>query len=109
MAEGLVELAGTDVAATELDRLFGRDRAMEALCRTATADPVQDDVGVTLDLTGPEPVVDLRDSGSATDSPAASQTPSSSAHRATRSPREWAGIDVRERRVPAAAGRSYWL
>lgn len=111
VAEGLVELAGTDAAAAELERLFGRDRAMEALCRTATAGAMtlQDDIEVILDLTEPDMVVDLRDSVPATDQPAAPQPPSSSAQHAERSAWEQAGIALRERRVSAVAGRPYWL
>lgn len=74
VAEGLVKLLGTAGAADELDRLYGRGRAVEALSRTARLGELSlsDDVEVILDLTDvdevdladarPAPVeIDLRD------------------------------------------------
>jgi hypothetical protein len=113
VAEGLVQLAGTDAAAVELERLYGRDRAMEALCRTATAGnamSLQDDLEVILDLTDHRPVIDLRHDVPAPDRPTGHvPPPSSAAEIDVLALRDGIDIALRGRRVPAVAGRPYWL
>jgi hypothetical protein len=64
VAEGLVRLTGTAAAADQLERLYGRDRAVAALHRSGAggaAAETRSEAEVTLDLTADDPVLDLRD------------------------------------------------
>ncbi len=109
VARGLVEQAGTDAAAVALTELYGRDRAIEALCRSATAGSSMGwaaDIEVILDLTGSEPVARVVDpegpDGSVPDLTAA---PRPRPHTAT----EGHHVQVRRHLRPAMAARPYWL
>ncbi len=107
VARGLVMLAGTDGAAEELTRLFGRDRATEALCRSATPGPasdLQDDIEIILDLTDDQSVtIDLRDThGPATDLHAALSPPPYGYT-------EGVSVALLQQRSLAPSGRPYWL
>ena len=65
VAQGLVTLMGSDGAARELRRLYGRDRAIEAMRRAMddlASPPVVEDVDVVIDLDDAQPLtIDLRD------------------------------------------------
>ncbi len=108
VAQGLVKLVGTDVAAEELSRLYGRSRATEALSRTATLASVmdlQDDIEIILDLSDVEPVdIDLRDPEErASDRSTAVPPPPPYGYA------EGFSAPLRQQRVLSPAGRPYWL
>ncbi len=107
VAKGLVKLVGTDVAATELSRLYGRDRATEAISRTAileSATDLQDDIEIILDLSVTERVdIDLRDLDDRAPDLMAAPPPPSYGHT------EGFSATLRQQRTLSSSGRPYWL
>lgn len=106
VAQGLVERAGTDAAAAALTQLYGRDRAIEALCRSATAGSMglADDIEVILDMTGsPSVSVDLQDP----DMPVIDLTAAPRPRPFTAS--QGHHVRLRSHRRAVATSRPYWL